>query len=272
MSMMFPVLVVLFLFTAAPLWSQDKGKLGEFEEEVKKGEQEKHDDSSDDTSSDDDGSVVSSLIELLFNDSFLLLFIGLEQEVHDDGTTSYDIPLGRYSFTEYPYAIPDRGAYRVGGDDNAASTVSAGYFRESGKLYGFTANGRFSPLPFLSFETRYTRLYEEMLYGTAQLSLYSAFLNYHSVRTGFATFRWGIGMKGIVGSHNLTGFGFNIATELYPFRPVSLHMSVSGGPYTEFLGTLGIHVHRTAFFAGWKYLQAGTVGISGLVGGVQLHF
>lgn len=271
MATLFPCLVTCLLLIAAPVWSQEKGKLGEFEEEVKKGEQEKQDDSSSDTSSDD-GSIVGSLVELLFSDTFLALTIGLEQDVQDDGSVSYSIPLARYSFTDYPYATPGKGLYITGGNGNAASMISAGYFRESGKLYGYAAQGRFSPVPFLSFEAQYTRLYEELFDLTASLSLYSVFLNYHSIRNDFFSFRWGIGMKGIVGNHNLTGFGFNTAAELYPFRPVSLHCSFSIGQYSELLGTLNVHVDRTAFFAGWKYLQAGQVGISGLIGGVQVYF
>lgn len=271
MATLFPYLVMGLLLIAAPVWSQEKGKLGEFEDEVKKGEQEKQDDSSSDTSSDDI-SAIGSLVELLFSDPFLALTIGLEQDVRDDGSVSYSIPLARYSFTDYPYAVPGKGLYTTGGNDNAASMVSAGYFRESGKLYGYSTQGRFSPVPFLSFEVQYTGLYEELFDFTTSLSLYSVFLNYHSIRNEFFSFRWGIGMKGIVGNHNLTGFGFNAAAELYPFRPVSLHCNFSIGKYSELLGTLNIHVNRTAFFAGWKYLQAGQVGISGLIGGVQVYF
>jgi hypothetical protein len=267
MTVLFRCLALCLFFIAVPALSQEEGKLGEFEEEVKKDEQAEQSESS-----SDNESVAGSLIKLLFNDTFLSLAIGLEKEVLDDGSVSYSIPLARYSFTDYPYATPGKGLYTTGGNDNASSVVSVGYFNESGRLFGYSAHGRFSPTPFLSFEARYNGLYEEMFDFTARLSLYSVFLNYHSIRNEFFTFRWGIGMKGLVGNHNLTGIGFNTGAELYPFRPVSLQLEFSTGKYSEFLGTLNIHVNRTAFFAGWQHLQAGDVVISGLIGGVQVYF
>lgn len=269
MATWFRCLTLCLLLVAVPAWSQEEGKLGEFEEEVKKDEQQEQGNTS---SSDDDVGVVGSLIQLLFNDTFLALAIGLEQDVLADGSVSYSIPLGRYAFTDYPYATPGKGLYTTGGNDNAASMVSVGYLRESGKLSGYSAHGRFSPTPFLSFEAQYTGLYEELFDVTTSLSLYSVFLNYHSIRNEYFTFRWGIGMKGLAGNHNLTGIGFNTAAEVYPFRPVSLHVGFSAGKYSEFLGTLNVHIERTAFFVGWQHLQAGDIGIGGLIGGVQLYF
>lgn len=261
------IMLCVFAAIALPMQAQERGKLGDFEESAKEEEREENT-----TASDNGSCAVCDIAVLLFSDFFLQAIVGVEKEYHSDGSTSYSIPLTKYSFTDYPYAQAGQGVYTVGGNDNAASMLSAFYMRETGRLYSYNIAGRFSPAPFLSFEGRYTGLYEELFEYTDQLSLYSVFLNYHSVRDENFFFLWGLGLQGIKGWHNLVGFSVNLATEWYPIKPVSLQLSLRAGQYTEFLGTLNVHVNRMAFFAGWQSFSTSTTRMSGLVGGVQVYF
>lgn len=253
---------------SVPMQAQERGKLGDFEESVKEEERDKNEEKT----SDSNGSVIGDIAQLLFSDMFLQAVVGVEKQELADGSVDYSIPLGKYSFTEYPYALAGRGMYSIGGNDNAASVVSAHYMRETGRLYAYSVAGRFSPVPFLSFEGHYTGLYEKLFDYTDNLTLYSVFLNYHSVRSEHFSFLWGLGLQGLKGWHNLAGFAVNVATDWYPLQPMSVHLSLSAGLYTEFLGTLNVHVHRVAFFAGWQSFTTSTANIGGIVGGVQVYF
>lgn len=270
-------LAALLLLYRSPLLAQEdkeKGKIGSLEKEVSKdkdSDKEESDDDSDD--SDSEGNFFANLALELTGRAALGVFIIFPNE----DSLLYAGSYRNCSFSDYPYANPQEGLFSQAVGKKFSVNISGHYFYDEKNLTGYALRARFSPLVFASAEIHFADLTEKLSTREDHLKLYSIFINYNRLRLERWAFWWGLGLKGLQGDETYNGFAFNLGSEVYPARPVSITLSYSGGFINgtylpEFFGALNVHINRLAVFAGYQYWSAGGAKIDGLAGGVRLFF
>ena len=283
------VLFLLPLLQIHPLNAQskkkEKGKIGEMEKEI-----EKENDSDEDTSNDDEdedeeyytvddhSGWMGMLISDIFWDASFQMLVGMLFIFPNEDSLLYNGNLGNVYYSDYPYADPREGLFSEAIGKRFSIELAGHYFYDESELTGIGFRGRLSPIPFISGEVHFTELREQLRSGGEDMvQLYSAFVNYNRLRLERWALWWGLGLTGIRGSIKHTGFAFNVGTEIFPAKPLSLHFSYNGGFLNgryvpEFFGSLNVHIRRYAFFAGYQYWSAGAAVIDGILGGVKVYF
>jgi hypothetical protein len=88
----------------------------------------------------------------------------------------------------------------------------------------------------------------------------------------------GMGMASLVGAEGHTSVAFQNKTDIFPFKPVGVHLRVlfspmSGATLSEVEGRIGYHVRRAEVFAGWRaFLHSRAPDLSGPLAGVAWWF
>ncbi len=247
---------------------KEKGKLGDFEDDVDKG---------DDSEGFSDGGGEVSFFFFLENLD-LLRFV---PQALVTGFPYEDSLLygGRYwqsTFSDYPYAPGQAGLFLPGAGKRFSLHFSGHFFRESSRLQGLGLRARWSPNPYLALIAHYTDLTEELTTRNDHLRLYDLLVNYYRVRQPHWTLWWGLGLKGFQGDFTHNGFAFNLGTEFYPFAPLSVQVNYSYGfvgasGVQEWYLRLGWHIKRHILFLGYQQFSAGSTVIDGVVLGVGVY-
>ncbi len=269
----------LLLLCGSPLFAQEdkeKGKIGSLEKEVSKdkdSDEEESDSDEDSDDSDSDGNIFANLALELSGRLAVGLFIVFPNE----DSLLYAGSYRNCSFSEYPYADPEDGLFSQAVGKKFSVNISGHYFYDEENLTGYAVRARYYPLPYVSAEVHFTDLTEKLSTREDHLKIYNIFINYNRLRLERWAVWWGLGLKGLQGDKTYNGFAFNIGTEVYPARPVSVTLNYGGGFINgtylpEFFGSLNFHLYRFAVFAGYQYWSAGGAKIDGLVGGLRLFF
>lgn len=264
------VLLAAFLaFAALPetALAQEKGKIGEFEEEVEEDDGKKDRRSSrrshrhhDHCGCNDDAFWAEVAFHLFF-----------------------DIP-DRYSwdnltFNAYPYANQERGWMNQHGEA-ARKMIGMNFtlnnFRNGDDLNGMGFRGRVMLTPYASVSGQYTKLTERLPGEDDYVELYNAFINFNRFRTDAFNFWWGAGVKGIRGSIDHTGPAFNMGADLFLKIPVSIHGSYNVGELNdravqESLIRLNYHLDRTIFYVGYQDFRVGDAALNGWIYGIGIY-
>lgn len=279
----FCAMMFCFFLAGATLSAQEeeKSKLDNFEEKVSKEEKATDEEKKSDENSDSSDETAEVAVSLASNPGALkttgIVIYGLFITFPEEDSLLY---LGDYRncyYAQYPYVSREDGLFSDVLGKRRSITVSGHYFYDESNLTGYGVRARFSPHPFFNAEIHFTDLTEELSTRDEHLKLYNVFVNYNRMRLQRWAFWWGLGLKGLQGDKTYNGFAFNLGTEIYPAKPVSLNFSYSGGfindTYVpEFYGALNVHLNRFAIFAGYQYWSAGSAKIDGILGGVKLFF
>lgn len=180
-------------------------------------------------------------------------------------------------FASYPYHTPDHGLYS-GTRGVGASIATAGhYFYHSSALNGYSVRSHIAPSPLMGFEFHVTGLTESLARGNDLLAFYDVFLNYYRVRQERVALWWGIGMKSVQGDATYRGPAFNIGMQIYPGRPLSLHLAWNTGALNtnavyETLARLNVHIYRSVWFIGYQRFSVRSSAIDGFISGMGFYF
>lgn len=275
------ILATLFLSLslADPIHAQqkkkkEKGKIEEFEKEIDKKKKEEKQKEEPDQDTEEGSSFFHELVfEILIKPLFVWTFIG---PPGDDSILDSESFLSRY-FTPFPYAVENAGIYSENGQKSFAITLWGHYFYNNSQLQGYGLRSRLAPLPFLSVDLRFTELTEKLESGEDQLQVYDVLVNYYRIRTEHLALWWGIGIKGIYSNKNRLGVALNLGSEIYPFKPISLHVnynisSVNYHTVNDFLIHLNWHLDRYFIYSGYQRFSTGSALLNGVIGGIGVHF
>ncbi len=274
----FFLLFSVFTIDSAFAQEKEKGKLDDFEKSVKKDpdDKKKNSDSDNDFDDDDDdeeeGFFEAIAVEI-FKGVTYFVFVGhreLDSIAYNGNTWA-----PRYS--DYPYAIPNEGLFSSQVGKSFSLKLTSHYFRHNSNLTGFGFRGRIAPTSYLCFDFYYTNLLEKLDTRNDHLHFYDLIINYYRVRMENWTLWFGLGLKGFKGDDTHNGMEFNAGTEIYPFRPFSLHFNYSIGSIeetgvSELLIKLNFHVNRGKLFVGYQRFATGSVTIDGFIGGIGVYF
>ncbi|KXX69207.1 hypothetical protein [Flammeovirga sp. SJP92] len=152
--------------------------------------------------------------------------------------------------------------------------LQANYFFENKNVQGIQVFTRFQFMPKLSIDVDYSGLREKTENeGNFYLDFFHANLSYH--RLAFTRFDlWvGTGFTSIWIGENYTGWNFNLGSEIYIVKPVSLFTNWYFGGIEEINFTQGssdlkVYINRLQVFAGYQYYKLGSVRIHGPRGGI----
>jgi hypothetical protein len=220
------------------------------------------------TSSYDDNSSTNFFGELFIN---LLAFV------------TYKAALGNLEqrhFTPYPYYYSNvNGEYDFGmeKEDNKSIVSIGGNYLFGNAVNAIEANINWRFIPFLGVDLTHNRFFEKGLGGSDQLDVTSFMVNYYRIRERHVTGWWGIGVTNVGNEVNSLGFSYNLGIEVYPFNPMSIHLSYK----QSFINQSHInimkfqakyHIKKKSLFAGYHDISLGGVKVSGPVIGAEFRF
>jgi hypothetical protein len=290
------LLLVFCLPIAAEEGDEKKVQIEEFEETVEDDNEDNRRDR------EEDGS--SLLWEVIMNPRLLF---GLLVVFPGEDSLMYHGRFWNCYFSDYPYMHMDVGRFSARSGKRFAMSYWGYYFYGGSGLRGFGLRSRIAAWPYLGVELHLTDLTERLgnwegsrkrpdrsyslskpfsrsAVGASRktgvqedhLQLYAIFLDYYRVRADQWALWWGVGMKGMEGNRSYHGPAFNLGTEIYPFRPLSLSLECNVGvlndrTVSDLLLQLNGHVHRTMFYVGYQRFSAGSTVLDGAIGGFGLH-
>lgn len=275
------IIILLIFILGQSLLAQEKeekkGKIKQFEEELEKTKADSSNHRSDRHGrSDDEGSSFwGSLIgELIVKPVLFGAFIGGS----DDDDSPFHVNLWNSYFSDYPYQSPNVGLYALSEQTNKRFSMKlfGNYFYNSPDLQGFDFRARICPLPFLGVAFDFTNLTEDLDSKQDNIQIYNIFINYYRGRSQRLALWWGLGVKGIAGDKTRLGPAFNLGAEIYPIKPISLHVNYNIGSVNEravgeLLLHLNCHIQRSILFIGYHRYSVGSAILDGGIVGVGVY-
>lgn len=225
------------------------------------------------TSSSSSGRISASSGAGFFGEVFieLIAFIG------------YKAALGEFEyrhFTPYPYYYSNvNGEYDFGleeSDKTSQLRLGTNY------LVGNNINSleihlkyRFDPL--FGLELQHQSFFEKVISGTDYLDVTSLGVNYYRIRERSITAWWGVGATYAGKDVNSFGVMYQVGTEIYPFRPMSIHLSyqqslINNSNISTLRSQLKYHHKNKAYFLGYHDISIGGIKASGAVLGLEFSF
>lgn len=201
----------------------------------------------------------------------LFLFIGYEAAFGD---------FEYRHFTPHPYYYSNvNGEYDFGlEDEDKRSQFRVGTNYLVGNIINsFEVNARYRFDPMVGIELFHQSFFEDVRDGTEYLDVTSLVVNYYRIRERFITAWWGAGVTYVGNDVNTAGLLLNVGTEIYPFKPMSLHVSFQQSLINDSnIGTLRTqlkyHRKKKAFYVGYHDISLGNVKASGMVLGFEYQF
>jgi len=249
----FLVLMNIFTLTAQ---EKEKGKIADFEEEVKNR-----------SDNDDDENSSGFFVDGSPRDIFNVLII-TEDEIRKG--TWYS------GYSNYPYSENSIGTFLYNSEKTFSVIGELDYFQHSSNLTGINFNSRLSPYPLFSFEIKFSDLKEKLNTRYDHLRIYGIFLNYNRLKNEHIAFYWGLGVKGILGDRNHNGFAINTGVDIFPTQPISLSSNLNLGFINsvetyDFSAKIKYHLERIYFSLGYQKHTAGQVSIDGWTLGLGFY-
>lgn len=178
----------------------------------------------------------------------------------------------------YPYFYDNEGEYAAElSDTGRKQSIKLGANYLFNRVNGLEFNATYKPIPIIGIDASYTRFSEKNRTYTDELNITSILVNYHRIRERNISIWWGIGATYVGSNVNTLGFAYNLGTDIYPFKPVSLHLSwkesfVNGNDIGVFKSQLKYHIKEKAFFLGYHHFQIAGEDISGPTIGFEITF
>lgn len=183
------------------------------------------------------------------------------------------------SLTPHPYYNNTFGEYLKNDTINSKNNI----FKISGNhLFNKDANGleinaNYRIIPILGLEASHIHFSEKIKTGNDYLDISSLMINYYRIRENNISLWWGLGTTYVGNEVKKLGFSYNIGTEIYPFKPISLQVSwkqsfINRTSIDVFKTQIKYHINKTALFTGYHDYQLGGKKNAGFILGVEYTF
>lgn len=178
----------------------------------------------------------------------------------------------------YPYFYDDEGEYAAElSKTGRKSSVKLGANYLFNNVNSMELYGTYKPIPILAIDVSYLHFSEKNLLSKEHLNITSVMANYHRFRERNFTFWWGLGATYVGSGVNKTGFAYNIGTEIYPVKPISLHLSwkqsfINKSEVDIFKSQLKYHFKNKALYTGFYDYSLGGETVQGVVIGFEITF
>lgn len=183
-------------------------------------------------------------------------------------------------FTPYPYYYNNvNGEYDFGlqtGDKTDQFRLGTNYLLGN-NINSFELNARYRFDPLWGIELNHQSFFEDTRDGVDYLDVTSIGFNYYRIRERAVTAWWGVGVSYVGTDVATLGVMYNVGTEIYPLKPISLHVSFQQALINESnVGTLRTqlkyHRKKTAYYLGYHNISLGGIKASGAVLGLEFIF
>lgn len=263
--------IILLFFIPTIILSQNK--LGRAKErlkekpETRKNKRTEKSNSSDDSDYsiiDDLGrSIIGNLLgELIFRPIFY-------------GTIGY---FEERDLNPYPYYYEGEGEYaKELSDTGRKQNLRIGTNYLFNNIDVVELNMSYKPSPLLGINASHTHFYEKDRLNSSALNVTSLLFNYHRIREKNITIWAGLGATYVGNEVNEFGFSYNLGAEIYPFKPISIHLSwqesfINESKISVFKSQLKYHFKNKAIFTGYKAYQIAKEHINGPLIGFEITF
>lgn len=178
----------------------------------------------------------------------------------------------------YPYFYDNEGEYAAElSDTGRKQSLKLGANYLFNNINGFEFNANYKPIPIIGIDASYIHFSEKNRMGSDALDIVSLMVNYHRFREKNFTVWWGAGVTYVANEVDKAGFAYNLGTEIYPFKPISLHLSwkesfINESEIGVFKSQLKYHIKDKAFFVGYQHYQIGSERISAPTVGFEIIF
>jgi len=188
---------------------------------------------------------------------------------------------GEVFITNYPYNYSNKGnyTYNIEEDNSRFRTeIKSRYLFGNRSLKGVHLTSSMRFLKRLELEMDYNQLWENSVnFGQDELAIYNMLLKYHRIRFEKIDFWWGVGVSHIAGDVNRYGFTYNLGSELFFVKPLSLEVSfnqtfVNTETVNKFNALLNCHIKRFKVIGGYEHLKIGTENFRMMTFGAGVFF
>ncbi len=227
--------------------------------------------SSNNDSDDDDSGNDFNFFSAFFEDIFLDIMY----------RTTLGIAIGDAEQTEitpYPYFYKNVGEYtRNFSPKNKRMNLKLGTNYLINRVRGLEFNAVFKPLPITGIEISHINFSESTLQTSEALNITSINFNYYRVREQNVSIWWGVGATYVGDGVNTWGGSYNIGVDIYPVKPISLHLGwkqsfINENTVNVFKSQVKYHIKKTALYTGYHNYKLGSETVSGLVFGLEYTF
>lgn len=178
----------------------------------------------------------------------------------------------------YPYFYDNEGEYAAElSDTGRKQSLKLGANYIFNKVNGLEFNATYKPLPIIGIEASYLHFSEKNRINTEVLDITSVLVNYHRIRNKNISIWWGLGATYVGNEVNKIGFAYNLGTEIYPIKPISVYVSwkesfINKRSVGIFKSQLKYHLKNKALFVGYHHYQIGSERISAPALGFEITF
>ncbi|WP_369047905.1 hypothetical protein [Tenacibaculum sp. UWU-22] len=177
----------------------------------------------------------------------------------------------------YPY-YNDYGEYTTHfSDKTKRSSFKLGSNYLFNTVKGIETTALFKPIPLVGIDVSYLYFSEATFNHNENFNIVSVMANYYRIRENYISFWWGLGATYAGNQVNTIGFSYALGTEIYPIKPISLHVSwkqsfINHNTIDVFKSQLKYHLKNTAIYTGYHNYQLGNQPIGGIVLGMEYVF
>lgn len=178
----------------------------------------------------------------------------------------------------YPYFYDDEGEYAAElSKTGRKSSVKLGANYLLNNIKSLEIYGTYKPIPIVGIDASHIRFSEKTLLTQNYLNVTSLMANYHRFREKNFIFWWGIGATYVGNGVDTLGFAYNLGTEIYPVKPISLHISwkqsfINQNEIDIFKAQLKYHQKNKAFYIGYNDYNLGSETLKGPTIGFEITF
>ncbi|PKH49590.1 hypothetical protein CXF68_02285 [Tenacibaculum sp. Bg11-29] len=178
----------------------------------------------------------------------------------------------------YPYFYDNEGEYAAElSDTGRKQGVKLGANYLFNTIRGIELNATYKPIPIIGIDASYIHFSEKNRTNNDALDITSIMVNYHRVREKNISLWWGLGITHVGNEVNKSGFTYGLGAEIYPFKPISIHISwkesfVNKSDIGVFKSQLKYHFKNKSFFMGYHHHQIAGENISAPIVGFEITF
>lgn len=183
------------------------------------------------------------------------------------------------NLTPYPYFDDTSGEYSKNiFESSKKSSFKLGVSHFLNTVRGFEFSGTYKFKPILGIEASHVHFYENRLAkATDFFDVTSLMANYYRVREKHITLWWGIGASYVSNGVKTLGFAYNLGTEIYPIKPISLHLSwkqslINNSSVDVFKSNIKYHYKKAALVLGYNHFNLGGEKNVGVMLGLEYSF
>ena len=183
------------------------------------------------------------------------------------------------NLTPYPYFDNTSGEYSKNNfNTNRKTGFKLGFNYFLNTVKGLEISGTYKIKPILGIEASHIHFYENRLQKpTDFFDITSVMANYYRVREKHITLWWGLGASYVSNEVKTLGFAYNLGTEIYPVKPISLHISwkqslINNSSVDAFKSHIKYHYKKAALVFGYNNFNLGGEKNTGVTLGLEYFF